>query len=57
MTPEAFVTKHWSLVGDVLGVLVTGSVTLFLDGLNEMGITGVDKVGLLRKWILGVHGP
>jgi hypothetical protein len=53
-TPADFVRAQWPLDGDPARLLETGDVTLFLDGLNEMGAIGTQKAALLRQWL---HSP
>ena len=57
MTVPELIRSHWSLPGDPLRMLARGQVTLYLDGLNEIGSHRHHKVGLLRKWLASATAP
>lgn len=48
---QDFIRKNWPLPSDIIALLVSGEVLLYLDGLNEMGAAGVHKAKLLRQWL------
>ncbi len=56
-TPLDFVRKHWPFTSDPVGLLASGDITLYLDGLNEMGGTGGKKAQKLREWFGGKDTP
>ena len=57
MTVQDLIRSHWSLPGDPLRMLARGQVTLYLDGLNEIGGHRHHRVGLLRKWLSSATAP
>ncbi|MEO8612459.1 MAG: TIR domain-containing protein [Chloroflexota bacterium] len=56
-TPLDFVRKHWPFQTDPTGLLKRGDVFLYLDGLNEMGAKGAEKVEKLQAWLSGEDAP
>jgi hypothetical protein len=56
-TPLDFVQSFCPFDVDLAGALRTGAVTLYLDGLNEMGEKGSERAGWLRDWIHSAAGP
>ena len=50
-TPQEFVTGNFPLRQDPVKLLFRGDIWLFLDGLNEMGATGKEKIQQLRSWL------
>ena len=56
-SPEAFVRRHWRLAGDPVALMSDGKVTLYLDGLNEMGADGEKRAQRLRDWISASNAP
>lgn len=57
MSVADLIRAHWSLPGDPLRLLARGRVTLYMDGLNEIGGHRHHKVGLLRKWLASASAP
>jgi len=55
LTPADFIRNQWQNYDlpkiDPLRLLSTGEIILLLDGLNEMGESGPDKIAKLRKWL------
>ena len=56
-TPLDFVQGYCPFDVDLAGALGTGAVTLYLDGLNEMGAAGPANAKALRDWIHSAAGP
>ncbi|MGR7025562.1 TIR domain-containing protein [Geodermatophilus sp. URMC 62] len=56
-TPLDFLRASWVLPGDCQKMLAHGEITLYLDGLNEMGTTGPAKAQLLTQWLTSPQGP
>lgn len=56
-TPEAFIRNQWPLPGDPITLMAEGKVTLYLDGLNEMGPQGELRAQKLRDWIASSRAP
>ena len=48
---QDFLRSGWPLPTEITHQLASGDVCLYLDGLNEMGGLGEQKVKLLRKWL------
>ena len=57
MSLPELIRAHWKLPGDPLRMLARGQITLYLDGLNEIGGHRHHKAGLLRKWLASASGP
>lgn len=55
LTPADFIRNQWQNFDlpkvDPIKLLSTGETILLLDGLNEMGESGRDKIAKLRKWL------
>lgn len=54
---DDFIRDGWPLGLDLQVALISGDVTLYLDGLNEMGMRGKDKSERLKIWIHGMNRP
>lgn len=52
-----FIRAEWLLAGDPLDLIKRGEITVFLDGLNEMGAESQDKAELLRNWLASQDMP
>ncbi len=52
-----FVSAHWPFQSDPIGAISAGDVSLFLDGLNEMGEAGERNASQLRDWLDSPDGP
>jgi TIR domain/HEAT repeats/NACHT domain len=52
-----FVCSKWPFKIDIAGLLQTGEVLLYLDGLNEMGVNRIYKAKLLSNWLESVDAP
>jgi HEAT repeat protein len=50
---EDYLRVSWPFEDDPIELLAEGQVSLYLDGLNEMGQGGTDKVALLKAWLAG----
>lgn len=57
MSLPDLIRTHWTLPGDPLRMLAKGAITLYLDGLNEIGGQRHHKAGLLRKWLASAMAP
>ena len=57
MSLPDLIQAHWKLPGDPLRLLARGAITLYLDGLNEIGGHRHHKAGLLRKWLASATAP
>ena len=56
-TPIGFLVKMWPFSSDLAGLLKSGEVSLYLDGLNEMGAEGPANARLLKEWVSSPDGP
>lgn len=54
---EDYIRISWPFEEDAIELLAEGQVSLYLDGLNEMGQGGTDKVALLKAWLAGDTAP
>jgi hypothetical protein len=57
VTATDFIRSRWSLGGDILELLWSGGVHLYLDGLNEMGAQGLEKTEMMRIWFRSKDAP
>jgi HEAT repeat protein len=48
---QAFIAAHWPFASDPSEAIAGGDVSLFLDGLNEMGEAGPGHAAQLRTWL------
>jgi hypothetical protein len=60
--PQEFIRSSWSKSGlpsymDPISLLMSGDVFLYLDGLNELGSTGINKAEMLRAWFESDEAP
>lgn len=57
-TIEEFIAQNWTIPDiELMSGLAQGKVFLYLDGLNEMGASGLAKFEQLRDWIHGIDSP
>lgn len=56
-SPEAFIRHHWPLESDPIELLARGEMSLYLDGLSEIGPSGAAKVEQLRAWLNSERAP
>lgn len=56
-SPLDFIYAHWPFASSPLHLLPHGLVTLYLDGLNEMGSASKEKVHQLREWLHSEQRP
>jgi hypothetical protein len=56
-SPLEFVRRRWPFETSLDDALRTGSIILYMDGLNEMGGDGPTKATLLRSWLDSEAGP
>ena len=54
---EAFIQANWPLEGDPIPLTASGQITLYLDGLNEMGAATPQKLAALGEWLRGENAP
>jgi HEAT repeat protein len=54
---EGFIQANWTLEGDPLALLSAGRITLYLDGLNEMGAATGEKRAALGEWLRSENAP
>lgn len=52
-----FVSARWPFQSDPFGAIRAGDVSLFLDGLNEMGEAGARNATQLRGWLDSPDSP
>lgn len=57
LTPLDFVCKNWPFEDDPTSLLTQGDILLYLDGLNEMGVAGIEKIQKLRLWFESEDTP
>jgi HEAT repeat protein len=50
---EDFIRSQLRIEGDIIEMLYKGTARLFIDGLNEMGSSGIGKVQQLKYWLKG----
>jgi hypothetical protein len=50
-TPLDFVRSNWSLKGNIVELLKSGEVVLYLDGLNELGAKAQERAKQLTLWL------
>ncbi len=54
---EDFVRRMWSLDTDPIKLMGRGQISLYIDGLSEMGGSRLEKVQMLRDWLHSEHAP
>jgi len=55
--PLDFVRARWPFPSDPASRIANGDIFVYLDGLNEMGDAGRDKVDRLRAWLKTTGAP
>lgn len=54
---QGFIRSAWSFEGDPISMLTAAQVTLYLDGLNEIGEGSSGKIESLRAWLQSANAP
>lgn len=52
-----FIQSNWFLAGDAIKMIESGEVSLFLDGVDEMGSFTLEAMKQIKEWLHSNHPP